>query len=205
MNAEQKLLFDELTELQQRTATGVLAGMSQRAAYFAAGGTAKSDESADSTVATMLSNVKVVAFMDAMKLQAVSNAVMGRQEMLERLTLLGRKRVKDVVRFKTAEVGRDMETGQPLMQTAWEIPDSVLQDDEALSVIESLEVGKFGPKIKTYSSIQAMTLLAKLQGFEAPGKLELTGKDGQPIKTQEVKDLTDEELDEELAKHGIKR
>ena len=172
MNAEQKLLFDELTELQQRTATGVLAGMSQRAAYFAAGGTAKSDESADSTVATMLSNVKVVAFMDAMKLQAVSDAIMSREEMLARLSLFARKGVKDIVRFETAQIGMNMETGEPVLQTGWFIPDDV--PEENLAIIESLEGGKSAPKIKTYSALQAMQQIAKLQGYEAAQKVDNT-------------------------------
>lgn len=202
MTPEQKALFDELTELQQRTATGVLAGMSNRAAYFAAGGTAKSDDSADSAVSTMLSNVKVKAFMDSVKVQAVSDAIMGRQEMMERLSLLSRKGVPDIVRFKTATVGLDMETGEPLVQTAWEIPDSVLQDREALSIIESLESGKGGPKIKTYSSIQAMALLAKIQGFESASKHEISGPGGGPILTKDVSEMSDEALMALIAGQG---
>lgn len=36
-------------------------------------------------------------------------------------------------------------------------------------------------------------------------KIELTGKDGAPIKTQAVTDMTDEELALKLAKYGIKQ
>ena len=205
MNAEQQALFDNLTQLQQRTATGVLAGMSQRAAYFAAGGTATTDDAADVVASRMLTDVRVKAFMDSMKLQAVSDAIMSREEMLARLSLFARKGVKDIVRFKTTVVGIDPETGEAVEQTVWVIPDSVMQNEDDLSIISELEVGKFGPKIKTHSSLQAMAQIAKLQGYEAASKVELTGKDGEPIKTQTVKDLTDEELDAELAKHGIKR
>lgn len=174
MTPEQKALFDQLTELQQRTATGVLAGMSNRAAYFTAGGTAKSDDSADSAVSTMLSNVKVKAFMDSMKVQAVSDAIMSKEEMLARLSLFARKGVKDIVRFQTAEIGRDMETGEPVLQTGWFIPDSVMQNEDDLSIISELEAGKNGPKIKTHSSLQAMAQIAKLQGYDAPTKTDNT-------------------------------
>ena len=34
-------------------------------------------------------------------------------------------------------------------------------------------------------------------------KVELTGKDGGPIETRPERDLTDEELAAELAKHGL--
>lgn len=205
MNAEQQALFDNLTQLQQRTATGVLAGMSQRAAYYAAGGKADNDNAADAIASRMLSDAKVKSFMDSMKVQAVSDAIMTREEMLARLSLFARKGVKDIVRFDTAVIGKNMETGEDVKQTGWFIPDTILQNDEDLSIISELEVGKFGPKIKTHSSLQAMAQIAKLMGYEAASKLELTGKDGKPIETREVKDLTDEELDTELAKYGLKR
>lgn len=174
MTPEQKSLFDKLTQLQQRVGTNVLAGMSQRQAYYAAGGKASNDVSADSTVYELLSNPQVVAFMDSMKVQAVSDAIMSREEMLARLSLFARKGVKDIVRFQTNEIGRDMETGEPLMQTGWFIPDSVMQNEDDLSIISELEVGKSGPKIKTHSSLQAMAQIARIQGYEAPTKTDNT-------------------------------
>ena len=194
MTPEQKQLFDQLTQLQQRVATNVLAGMSQRAAYYAAGGTAATDATADVMASRMVSEDKVKAFMDSMKVQAVSDAIMGREEMLARLSLFARKGIKDIVKFKTAVIGKDLETGEDVQQTGWWIPDSVLHDEENLSIISELEVGKFGPKIKTHSSLQAMAQIAKIQGYEVAGKLELTGKDGGPIQLQNLDELTDEQL-----------
>lgn len=194
MSPEQQSLFDQLTQLQQRVATNVLAGMSQRAAYVQAGGSGKTETVIDSGASEILRNPQVKAFMDSMKMQAVSDAIMSREEMATRLTLFARKGVKDIVKFKTVEIGKDMETGEPLMQTGWWIPDSILQSEEDLSIISELEVGKFGPKLKTHSSLQAMAQLAKLQGYEVPGKLELTGKDGGPMQFQNLDELTDEQL-----------
>lgn len=187
MTPEQQELFDQLTALQQRTATGVLAGMSQRAAYYAAGGTAKSDTSADATVCVMLRDAKVKSFMDSMKLQAVSDAIMSRQEMLERLSLFGRFGPSDLAEFRTVEAGRDMDSGEPIMQSVWHFPDSVLQDRQKLSIISELSAGKEGIKFKTHSPIQAMQLLAKMQGYEAPQKSEIKI-------TRSAADLTDDEL-----------
>lgn len=174
MTPEQQELFSALTQLQQRVATNVLAGMSQRQAYVAAGGKAVAETVIDSSASEILRNPQVKAFMDSMKLQAVSDAIMTKEEMLSRLTLFARKGVKDIVRFQTAEVGRDLETGEPLMQTGWFIPDSVMQSEEDLSIISELEVGKNGPKIKTHSSLQAMAQIAKLQGYDAPQKTDNT-------------------------------
>lgn len=194
MIPEQQELFDALTPLQKRVATNVLAGMTQRQAYYAAEGSAKSDTAADTSASEIMNNPKVKAFIDSMQKQAVSDAIMSREEMAARLTLFARKGVKDIVKFKTVEIGKDMETGEPLMQTGWWIPDSILQNEEDLSIISELEVGKFGPKLKTHSSLQAMAQLAKLQGYEVPGKLELTGKDGGPMQFQNLDELTDEQL-----------
>lgn len=181
MTPEQAELFDQLTELQQRLCTNVLAGMTQREAYVRAGGKGKTESVIDSSASEILRNPQVVAFMDSMKTQAVSDAIMSREEMLERLTLFARKGVKDIVRFKTAEIGRDMETGEPLMQTGWFIPDSVMQNEDDLSIISELEVGKFGPKIKTHSALQAMAQIARIQGYESAQKFEHSGADGAPL------------------------
>lgn len=195
MNAEQQALFDNLTELQQRTATGVLAGMSNRAAYYAAGGTAKSDESADSAVSTMLSNVKVKSFMDSMKLQAVSDAIMSREEAMKILTTLGRGNLTDIVKFKTVHVGQNAETGDDVHQTAWTIDEDLqTTDPDKLMIISELEVGKNGPKIKQHSKVAAIAQLAKMGGWEAAQKFEHAGPGGGPILTKDVSELSDEQL-----------
>lgn len=172
MTPEQQALFDNLTQLQQRMATNVLAGMSQRAAYVQAGGKGATETVIDSSASEILRNPQVKSFMDSMKTQAVNDAIMTREEMLARLSLFARKGVKDIVRFETAEIGRNMETGEPVLQTGWFIPDDV--PEESLAIIESLEGGKSAPKIKTYSALQAMQQIAKLQGYEAAQKVDNT-------------------------------
>ncbi len=184
MTPEQKALFDQLTELQQRVATGVLAGMTQRAAYYAGGGKAKNDPGADMSASQIISNPKVKSFMDAMKLQAVSDAIMTREEALKTLSLIGRTHLKDIVKFRTVNIGKDMETGADLNQTAWEINADLQEtDSEKLIIISELEVGKFGPKIKTHSPVAAIKQLAEMQGWNAATKHEITGKNGGPIMT----------------------
>ena len=193
MNAEQKILFDKLTQLQQRVATNVLAGMSQRQAYYAAGGSASNDVSADSTVYELLSNPQVVSFMSSMKEAAVSSAVMSRQEALEKLSNLARTDLKDLVEFGSYELGSDGE-GNPIVQAAWKIKDSVLQDPNKMAAISELTSGKEGIKIKTHSPITAIQQLAKMQGWESANKLELAGKDGGPIQVRNLDELSDADL-----------
>lgn len=193
MNAEQKLLFDELSLLAQKVCVNVLAGMTQRQAYYEAGGTAKSDESADATVSQLLSNPKVKLFMDSMKAEAVSSAVMSRQEALEKLSNLARTDLKDLVEFGEYELGSDGD-GNPIVQASWRIKDSAMQDPNKMAAISELTAGKDGIKIKTHSPVTAIQQLAKMQGWESAKKFELSGKDGGPIQVQNVDELTDEQL-----------
>lgn len=175
MTPDQQQLFDQLTELQQRTATGVLAGMTQRAAYFAAGGKAATDDAADSSCSQILSNIKVKAFMDAMKKQAVSDAMMTREEAMLILSALGRGRLTDIVKFRTVCVGKDPITGEDAHQTVWSIDEDLQETDpDKLIIISELEVGKNGPKIKQHSKVGAIQQLAKMQGWEAAQKVDAT-------------------------------
>ncbi|ALQ01478.1 hypothetical protein PHLH3_08620 [Pseudomonas sp. St386] len=195
LSSEQRRLFEQLTELQQRTATNVLSGMSQREAYKAAGGRAKSDSAADQVACVMLSNIKVKAFMDSMKESALSDAVMSRQEAMERLSSLARISLTDLIEFGSYELGDDGE-GNPVVQTSFKIRDSALQDPKALPAIAELTAGRDGIKIKQHSPLAAIKQLADMQGWNAPVKQEVTGKDGGPIET---KDLTDNEVARRIA------
>lgn len=84
---EQKALAGKLTHLQRMTVINhVAGGMSQRKAYFAAGGKAKTDESADSSVYQIFSKLQVRAFYDSLIEGALSDAILTRQEALGILT-----------------------------------------------------------------------------------------------------------------------
>lgn len=193
MNTEQKSLFDKLTNLQQRVATNYLAGMTQRLAYIQAGGSAKDPATIDVCASELLRNPQVILFLDSMKAEAVSNAVMTRQEAMEKLSNLARTNLKDLVEFGEYELGSDGE-GNPIVQASWRIKDSAMQDPNKMAAISELTAGKEGIKIKTHSPITAIQQLAKMQGWESPSKVEVAGKDGGPIQYQNLDELSDEQL-----------
>lgn len=178
MNADQKYLFDQLTQLQQRVATNVLAGMSQRQAYIMAGGSAEGNESIDSSASILLSNSKVAAFMDAMKDEAVSEAIMSRKEAMEKLSVLARTDLKDLVDFGSYELGTDAESGNPIIQASWKIKPQALQDPKQMAAISELTAGRDGIKIKTHSPLDAIKQLSKMQGWETAQKVDLSSSDG---------------------------
>lgn len=195
MTPEQLILFDNLTSLQQRIATNVLAGMTQRQAYYAAEGSAKSDTAADTSASEIMNNPKVKAFMDSMKVQAVSDAIMSREEAMKILTQLGRGNLTDIVKFKTVHVGQNAETGDDVHQTAWTIDEELQANDpDKLMIISELEVGKNGPKIKQHSKVAAIAQLAKMVGWESASKHEISGPGGGPILTKDVSELSDDAL-----------
>jgi phage terminase small subunit len=172
MTPDQKFLFDQLTQLQQRVATNVLSGMTQRQAYYVSGGTAEDEKAADAIASRMLTDAKVKSFMDAMKEAAVSEAVMGRQEAMEKLSALARTDLKDLVEFGSYELGTDEETGEPIIQASWRIKPSAMQDPKQMAAIAELSTGRDGIKIKTHSPLAAIKQLADMQGWNAPTKVQ---------------------------------
>lgn len=63
---------------------------------------------------------------------------------------------------------------------------------EAIRFYESI-VGDVNQK--AIDRIKAQNSIDKIRGLHSPDKLELTGRDGGPIQTEDLTDLTDEELD----------
>lgn len=182
MTPDQLALLEPLTRLQRAVVTNLVAGMTQRQAYRAAGGTAKNDTTADTCVSTMLSNAKVRAALEGLQQAAVTSAVMRRAEALEMLSRIARTPLSALVDFEKVPVKVDEETGEVLAtQTVWNIRDSAQQDPAALALISELEVGKHGPKIKTHSQMQALQQLAKIQGWEAPTKVAQTDSAGNDV------------------------
>ncbi|MEQ1964640.1 terminase small subunit [Xenorhabdus khoisanae] len=195
---EQQVLFDALTKQQQKFVLGILKGLNQTDAYKQAGYKAKTEETARSCASEILTNPNVKTFLDAMNQEAVSDAVMSRQEALERLSVMGRVSIHDIADFRNGQIGEDDE-GKPVFQATWQFKDSALQNPAALSAISELTTGKDGIKLKLHDPKAAIKQLSELMGWEAPKKTELTGKDGGPI---QYADLTQEELEERLKELG---
>lgn len=183
MTPEQTALFDTLTPLQRRVCTQLLKpGMSQRQAYYAGGGSAKTDRTADACAAELLANPKVRAFMDSMQKTAVSSAIMEKEEAMALLTEMARTPLSDLVEWARYPIASDMMTGEVTeWQTGWRIKPSVEQDPAKMGMISELSAGKDGIKIKTHSRKDAMALLAKLRGWEAPTKVAATNSAGEDV------------------------
>lgn len=191
MNEEQKKLADKLTKLQLRTVLNMVAGLSQREAYYAAGGTAKSPESADVIVCKMLRETKVKAFHDSLIDSVARDAVITRQQALERLSQIAMTNVSDVAIFRTVEVGEDKD-GNPVRQSVWELKDAEDIEGRSLSAIAELSSSGSGLKFKLHSPLAAIKQLADMEGWEAPKKLEIDEK-RPPLLSRRVVNVEDSE------------
>ncbi|HFI5787788.1 terminase small subunit [Escherichia coli] len=180
LTAEQQQLFDALTALQKKFALAIVKGKNQTDAYKAAKGKAKGD-AMRAAASRMYANVNVQAFLASVQTSEVNEAIMTREEALKRLSKMGRTSLTDIAEFSNSQVGED-EDGQPVYQAVWRFKDSSLQDLDAMSAISELTTGKDGIKLKMHDPKAAIKQLAEMQGWEAPKKTELTGKDGGPVK-----------------------
>lgn len=85
MTPEQKQLADKLTNLQLQTVLGVVAGKSQRQAYYDAGGKAKNDAAADTSAYEILSRPEVKALYNSMIEETAKDAKITLEAHLKRL------------------------------------------------------------------------------------------------------------------------
>ncbi|MDV7209918.1 terminase small subunit [Azotobacter beijerinckii] len=115
----------------------------------------------------LLAKGEVRVRIEGLKARSETAAVMGRQEALERLSTFARTDLADLVEFGSYELGED-DSGSPIIQAAWKIKDSALQDPAKMAAIAELSASKDGIKIKTHSPLQAIQQLAKMQGWDRP-------------------------------------
>lgn len=168
MAPEQKGLFDKLTPLQQKVCTNIIAGMSNIDAYMTANKKIKNKATGEANASRMLSDAKVKAFLDSMKEVAINDAIMSRQEMMERLSNFGRTNLHDLIEW--AEMESESEEGEPIKQSVWMVKPSAMQDPNKMAAIAELNASKEGIKIKTHSQLAAMKQLAQLAGYESAQK-----------------------------------
>lgn len=184
MTPEQTELASRLNQMQIDTVLGVVAGKTQRQAYIDAGGKGSTEKSIDAAASKLLSLDKVRAFYDSLVSNAATDAVMTRSEALERLSLMGRTRITDIVEFETVEVSAvDPKTGEDVKktETIWRIKESAELNELAASAIKSVTMTKFGPKIEMHDAASAIAQMSKMQGWDAPNKVQVSGDPDNPV------------------------
>ena len=90
--------------MQKKYVINLVDGMSQREAYYKAGGKAKTDITADSASSTMFSHVKVKAFYDSLIEHKACSAILTRSEAMEILSGVAKTKINDIEEYKLVPV-----------------------------------------------------------------------------------------------------
>jgi len=200
MTEEQKELFDKLTPLKQGVAINVISGMKPSEAHREAGGECKNESNRRKLASEILTHPDVKAFLDCIGYQAVNEAVMSRQEMLEELSLLSRTNQNDLITwgYRDVEVVNDEGQTETQKQSFWTLKAMEDINPEHLNAIEEVSVGKDGLKFKKVSKLAAMKQLADLAGYNAAVKTEHSGAVASvSINKEEYADIRKQMLDED--------
>jgi phage terminase small subunit len=187
MNEEQANLFDNLTPLQKEVSLNCISGMNNIDAYKASRGKCKTLKSMEASVSQILSNLKVKSFIKSMAAHVVNPAVMGRQEMTERLSLIARGNLSDLIEWGEVEPdeviehnedGEVIEKPKGAKQSVWRFKGSDELTKAHMATISEVTSGVAGwYRIKQHSPLAAMKQLAELAGYEAPKQIEVTSKE----------------------------
>lgn len=106
---------------------------------------------------------------------------------MEILSRQARTSLSDLVEWARYPIASDLMTGEVTeWQTGWRIKPSVEQDPEKMALISELTAGKEGIKIKTHSQREALQLLGKFRGWEAPTKVAATNGAGEDVEMPTV-------------------
>ncbi len=97
LTQEQAALADELNGRQKLFVFGLMSGKTQRQAYYDAGGTAKTDQTADACASEILSNPKVKAFYDSLMDKVAEEAQVDATYILKRLVEIDQMDVLDIM------------------------------------------------------------------------------------------------------------
>lgn len=175
MNEEQKSLFAKLTALQKEIALNSISGLNDIDSYKKSSGKAKTEKAMSVSVAQILGNHSVKAFINSMANHVVNPAVMSRQEMLEKLSLIARGNLSDLIEWSETE---EVVEGEVIKQSAWRFKGSDELAKEKMATISEVTSGVAGwYRIKQHSPLVAMKQLAELNGYEAPKQLEVVSKE----------------------------
>ncbi|URG13045.1 terminase small subunit [Stenotrophomonas phage B2] len=137
---------------------------------------------------------RVAARIKELRDMSASDLVMSRREALEILSARGRVNFYELIEFADMVMGHDVD-GHPIIQSTWRFKDRESMTPEQLAAIAELTAGPQGLKVKTHDPVAAIQLLARMQGWEAPKSVELSGPGGGPVQVEDVGSLTDAELE----------
>jgi len=180
LTQEQLDMYGALTELQKNVALKKLLGLPDVEAYRQGGGKAIGMNSQTTSASEIINNPNVSQFIDSFNCHVVADAVMTRQEMLERLTAMARTDITDLVTISNKVVAEGSE-GEEVEQSFWALKDEQDMKNGGVSAISELSSSREGLKIKIHDQKTAMKQIADIEGFNAAVRLSLGGDPNAPV------------------------
>ena len=199
MTDEQIRMYNALTTLQQNVAIMKINMplSSDYEVYKLGGGGATNETSARTCASELLSNPKVVEFLNSFAVEKVELAVMSRDEIIKDLSFIAGADISDVAEFSDRECV-DLEDGMQVWQSTVRVKSMDELTKLQRKLIKSVKQTKYGLELTLHDAMQARKQLATLQGFDAAKKLEITDN------TPSTEPVTDEDMIEGLKELGVK-
>lgn len=123
-------------------------------------------------------------------------------KVLAELAKIGFADIRRALEWGPSVIVVDESTGETAVSNGVALVSSERIDGDTAAAIAEISQTAQGIKVKLHDKRAALVDIGRHLGM-FKDKVELTGKDGGPITTKSERDLTDDELAAELAKHGI--
>lgn len=201
LTPEQEILFKKLTKLQKGLALHYLDGKKPAEAHRLAGGKCKNEKSRKDLAAQILANHSVRAFVDSVEKKVAeevqTSKIMSRQEALERLSLMGRAKLSDVLEIATVTLTDDEGKKYQESKVAFKGLDNLNElGDISLSEIKiNQKTGEI--TIKQHDQKAAIKQVSEMLGYnrEADDETSELTQEERVLNMVQVHAVTDEKLD----------
>jgi len=186
MTPQQRAAFERMDDREQRFALKIISGASGAEAIKAGWPDAKG---AGIRATTVRHRPKVRAFLTEMQCTLIDDAIMSRNEAMERLTKIARATITDVVDIKEINWGTPE---APDLQTTWHLRN----DSDALETVSELKAGPAGPQIKLHDPLKAIKQMAEMSGWNANINVDVNQGGLLEGEVIDVKELSNDALHE---------
>lgn len=205
---EQQTLYDALTKLQRACVDIKIVKPLESHAdiYRSVKGITVADGSAHRNARRLgfgvFDHANVKAFLRSINVETIDDLIVSRNRVLNDLQDIAEVELKDIVHVvHEDDTLMNVDSGEMISGVkAFTIKRLEDIPDNAWKAIKKMEQGKYGIKVELHDTVSVRKVINEMQGYNAPVKTELTGKDGAPIS---IREMGDDEFAEELKRIGI--
>jgi len=172
----------KLTDKQRRFCDEYLVDMNATQAAIRAGYPAKT---ANKVGSQLLGNTRLSEYIQSKQNATAKKLDISRERVLSELANIGFAKITDFLEIVEEEVvSNPLSEGQPVPDGYKEIVHKYKRVDifetlkvtpEAVPAIASVKQGKDGIEIKVHDKVKALEAICKMQGYNAPDKIDLSG------------------------------